>query len=190
MHPALHALMAQFWASARRPQRAIAHYRAALARAPDQAAWWRNLAYLLDQTGQPDTGLDALERAFHLAPDDALTRFNLGFLRHARGEHEAALAHFDACVRLAPHIDRAWYGIGVIHNAAGRHALAVPALERAAQLQPLNPHAALELARAWRAIGAETRVRVEYERVRSFDPAMAQQMRREFGLAEDEGSGG
>lgn len=152
------------------------------AESPSYLPAWRSLGFLLAQSERHPEALAALQRAVALDPSDANTRFNLGFLLDKGGEPERARAEFEETVRLLPSHDRAWYGLGLIQIKDNQFAEAARALGRAAALQYFNPYAGYYLAFAWFKLGEHDKASAEYQRVKSFDPKMAEQMQRDFGV--------
>ena len=112
-----------------------------------------------------------------------MTRFNLAFVLHQMGRHDAAITEFQRTVTDTPTNDRAWYGLGLCLADVGRLEQAVDALRQAAKLQYFNPHAGHHLALALHKLGRADEAREEYERVNSFDPKAAEQLRLELGIA-------
>lgn len=163
-------------------RRAIAQLRLGLAEDPRQQKMWRYLAFVLCTQKENDAALEAFAHALRLDPADAATRFNLGFLLHQLGRLDEAAAHFDEVTRRAPTIDRAWYGLGLILLKQNDFRRAAEKLQEAARLQYFNPHAGYHLAFAWHKLGEHDKARAEYERVKSFDPKAAEQMKRDFGV--------
>jgi tetratricopeptide (TPR) repeat protein len=97
-----HAHLAYWLSRVGEMDRAILECRKALEVEPDHRAATANLGIFLVETGAPDEGAPALERAIRLDPDMAELRFYLGaaYARLARlGEAERELAAF---VRMAP----------------------------------------------------------------------------------------
>ena len=46
----------------------------------------------------------------------------------------------------------------------------------------MNPYAGYQLAGVWHRLGLRDKVRAEYERIKGFDPKVAERIRTEFGV--------
>jgi Tfp pilus assembly protein PilF len=163
--------------------RAVRSLRFALAEQPGLAAAWRHLAFLLAASGPRDAE-DAFLKAIRLDPSHAATRFNYGFMLHEENRLEDAEAQFLEAIRLSPTLDRAWYGLGLINIKRNEFLLATERLTQAAKLQYHNPYAGYYLAFAYHKLGEHEKANREYRRVRNFDPRMATQMERDFGVTD------
>ena len=163
--------------------RAIARLRALVGRSPDYAAAWRYVGFLHAQRGQDADAIEALGRALQLDAADDDTRFNHGFILHQAGRLEEAIAEFERVIKTSPGNDRAWYGLGLCRFARAELEQSVEALKEAARLQYFNPHAGFHLAVAYHKLGRHEEAKAEYERVKSFEPKFAEQLRRETGIA-------
>ena len=161
-------------------QAAIAQLRLAVAADPRYAKAWRSLGFMLGTREEKEEAINVLEHALTIE-DDAITRFNLGYLYHGQKRTSEAIAQFRRVVTLMPLNDRAWYGLGTCLQDAGDFAASVAPLEEAAKLQYFNPHAGYHLALAWHKLGERDKCTAEFERVKSFDPRMAETMERDFG---------
>lgn len=140
---------------------------------------WRSLGFMRANRKLEAEALDAMQRALALE-EDPVTRFNLGYLYHRMGRLPDAIAEFERVVAVSPRNDRAWYGLGICHQELGNFEKSTAPLQEAAKLQYFNPHAGYHLALAWYKLGNEADCRKEFERVRSFDPKMAEKMALEF----------
>ena len=160
---------------------AVRSLRLALADDASLAPAWRHLAFLLSASRAPGSD-DAFRRAVQLDPAHAPTRFNYGFLLHESGRLAEAEEQFLEAIRLSPSLDRAWYGLGLINVKRGEFALAAQRLTEAAKLQYHNPYAAYYLTFAYHKLGEHEKAAREYRRVKAFDPRMAEQIERDFGV--------
>ncbi|MDP1717827.1 MAG: tetratricopeptide repeat protein, partial [Burkholderiales bacterium] len=103
------------------------------------------------------------------------------FVQQELGQFDEALVSFQRAIDLSPSLDRAWFGLGMIHQTRKEHEKAVPVFKKAAELQPMNPHALYELAKAQFALNNLDQVRKIIKRVSEFDPKVTQQLIRETG---------
>jgi tetratricopeptide (TPR) repeat protein len=149
---------------------------------PQYGAAWRYLGFLHAQQGRDDAAIRAFGEALRIDSGDHVTRFNLGFLLHQHRRWRDAIEEFEKVVQASPTNDRAWYGLGLCREQIGEMDAAVAALKEAARLQYFNPHAGYQLALVYHRLGRRDEARAEYERVKSFDPKFADQIRRETGI--------
>ena len=126
--------------------------------------------------------VSAYERAITLNPDDAASHFNVAFILQRIGRHEAALPRFERAIEIDAKVDRAWYGLGLSLAHLGRLEEAAEKLQEAARLQPMNPYAGYQLAAVWHRLHRRDKVRAQYERIKGFDPKVAERIRVEFGV--------
>ena len=88
-----HVNLGRLYGEARDPQRAEAHYRAAILAAPDDALPWFNLAVLLEDSKRIPDAVAAYEKAVTLDPEHADAHYNLALLLEALGRKGGALKH-------------------------------------------------------------------------------------------------
>jgi tetratricopeptide (TPR) repeat protein len=175
----IHYYFSQVLTRIHRDDRAIVELERAVAIDGACVRAWRSLGFMLANRNFGTRALEAMQRALALE-DDPVTRFNLGYLYHQLGRRAEAIAEFERVVKASPRNDRAWYGLGVCHQELGSFDKSTAPLQEAAKLQYFNPHAGYHLALAWYKLGNEANCRKEFDRVRSFDPKMAERMAIEF----------
>ena len=165
--------------------RALHTFERFLAEYPEHQGAWSTAGFLYAEKGRFQDAIAAFERAVALNPRDTASLFNLGFALQRAGRHAAAIERFQQAVDLQPNLDRAWYGLGLSLAYEDRHAEAAAKFQEAARLQPLSPFPRYQLAGAWFKLGEHEKVRAEYRRVKGFDPKVAEQLRRDFGVPQD-----
>lgn len=175
----LHYWYSQFLTRIHLDTRAVTQLRLAVSADPRFAKAWRSLGFMLGNRGLDAEAIEVLEKAL-IIEDDAVTRFNLGFLYHGQKRMIEAISQFRRVVAAMPVNDRAWYGLGICLQEMGDFAGSVEPLQEAARLQYFNPHAGYHLGLAWHRLGQQEKCSAEFERVKSFDPRMAEQMQRDF----------
>lgn len=154
------------------------------AESPGHVGAWRHLGFLHAKHGRDAAAAEALQRALVLDPVDDGTRFNLGFILHRLKRVDDAIAEYERVVQTSPKNDRAWYGLGVCLCEKGEWERAVAPLKEAATQQYFNPHAGYQLCLAFHRLGRGDELRTEYERVKSFEPKFAAQIRHDTGIAD------
>ncbi len=120
----------------RRPEEAIAQYRAALAADPTSARALNNLGWVQLQLGRLDEAIDSLERALRVDPGLATAENDLGMARARRGENAVARGHFERAVAADPRYADAHNNLAAILLSEGRLDEAVAHAERAIAVQP------------------------------------------------------
>lgn len=171
-----HNLRAGLWRLLRRPDAAIAGYRAALAADPHHASAASALAFLLAARGADSEALVLLERATQLNPRDALAWFNLGYLRERRHQTVAAEQAFRHALEHDCKLDPAWYGLGRLLAQRGDYRAAIDAYEQAAQRQPMNAQVWYALGMAWHGLHDPEKVQAVVEHLNRFDPRMTRRL--------------
>ncbi|MBK8063866.1 MAG: tetratricopeptide repeat protein [Betaproteobacteria bacterium] len=171
----------QLLAYMRRSDRALALFREVAAQNPSHQQAWSSIGFLLAEKGELEPALQAFEKALALDPGDAPAR-NIAFVLQRLGRHEDAIEGFKRTLEADDKVDRAWYGIGLSLCSLGRYEEAIERFTEAARLQPMNPYAGYQLAGTWHKLGQHDKVRAEYERIKGFDPKVAERIRQEFGV--------
>ncbi len=115
---------------------AQAHYKLALALAPDLAEVWANLALLQERKGEIADAIGSYSRALALQPTNTQIYLNLGvlLLNHKRFA-DAELA-FRQALELAPHSAPAWSNLGVLWACLKREDEAEACYRRALVIDP------------------------------------------------------
>ena len=124
--------------AAKRYESAARRYSAAAQRAPDNVHVLNNLAWVLQQLGQPGA-LQHAERAHELAPDDPQVMDTLGGILLARGETERALELLGRASAVAPQAHELRLNFARALLKANRKAAARQELQALAKLDKRNP---------------------------------------------------
>lgn len=141
-----HYLRARVQMFLRRPEAALAAYRAALAADAGCTGAAHAIAFLLAERGHYAQAETTLRQVVLAAPGNAAAWFNLGYLCERQAKTAQAIAAFNQAVSIDPKHDRAWYGLGHSQAESGNDHAAVTAFERAIQINPMAWH-------AWSALG-------------------------------------
>ena len=166
----------QFLMLIKRHSRALEVFRTVVRENPRHQQAWSCIAFLLAEREEFAAAIDAFERALALSPDDAASHFNVAFILQRTGRDEAAIPRFERALEINAKVDRAWYGLGLSLAHLGRLEDAATKLQEAARLQPFNPYAGYQLAGVWHRLGRREKVRAEYERIKGFDPKVAERI--------------
>ncbi len=94
------------------PDAALPHFTKAAQAGPNGATFWANLAAVLFETGQRDTGRRALAHAVSLSPDTCSTLLALANIETEEGNHRSAAERFAGCLQAEP--DRADAATGLV----------------------------------------------------------------------------
>jgi tetratricopeptide (TPR) repeat protein len=160
----------------RKPDRALAEYRAALKFDPRHARAAHALAYMLAGQKHWAEAREALLHVLQLTPRDAVAWFNLGYVREQLGETGAAIESFRTAVGYDAKLDRAWYGLGLALARQECHPEAVSALEQAARLQPQNGHVWYQLGLSHHRLHDADKVKSVVQYLDRFDRHMAKKL--------------
>lgn len=182
LRPSLLFWYGQFLMLFKRHSRALEVFRAVAREHPSHQQAWSCIGFLLAEREQFEPAIDAFERALALNVADSASHFNVAFILQRIGRHEQAIARFERTIETDPKVDRAWYGLGLSLSHLGRLEEAAAKFQEAARLQPFNPYAGYQLAGVWHRLGRRDKLRAEYERIKGFDPKVAERIRIEFGV--------
>lgn len=133
---------------------AIAFYRAALARDPNDAVTRSNLGAALADKGRLDEAIAQYRMALALAPQDADSHFNLGNVLADSGQREDAAHHYRRAIELRPDRVEAVNNLGLLLAASGRFDDAIALFQRALAIDPQFSDAHTNLANAHNDLGA------------------------------------
>ncbi len=179
-----HYLRARAFDLLRKPDAALAEYRALAALDPHNARALSAIGYRHAMRSEWREAVRSFSCALAAMPDDAIVYFNLGYAHEQLGEYGAAVDAFRKAVALHPKLDRAWYGCGMCSARLGRHGDAVEALTQAATLQPMNGTAWYALGMAHHANHSPDKVTEVVKHLFRFDPVMTRQLIRDSGRAD------
>jgi tetratricopeptide (TPR) repeat protein len=115
---------------------AIALYRAALVRDPNDALTYSNLGTALAARGQLDEAIAQYQRAVALAPNDADNHYNLANALAAQGKLPDAVSQFQVALRVDPSLADAHLNLGNALTALGRPDEAAVHYRQAIELRP------------------------------------------------------
>jgi tetratricopeptide (TPR) repeat protein len=123
-----------------------------VARRPDDAVGWANLAAASRDVNLSEEALSAAERAIELDPKRAESWALAGVLRAER-DPEAAIASLERAVELRPELAPAWLDLARIRHGREEFEAARSCLETAVRLDPASAEAWLRLAETRLALG-------------------------------------
>jgi tetratricopeptide (TPR) repeat protein len=166
----------------KRPEKALAVFQAVTREAPGHRKAWSCVGFLLAGRDQLPAAIEAFRHALALNDKDGPAHFNVAFILQRTGRHDEAIEEFQRTIDTDPSIDRAWYGLGLSLAKLGRLDEAADKFEEAGRLRPMNPYAGYQLAGVRHRLGQPDKVRAQYERVKGFDPKVAERIRAEFGV--------
>ena len=179
----IHFGLAQLMSFFSRFDASIEEYRQSIHCDSDNPRSWRCMGFLQAKTERHSAAIESFREALRMNPLDSNTRFNLGFLLHHLHRYDEAIAEFEQVVVANPNNDRAWFGMGLCREQRGDLEKAVDALKEAARIQYFNPHAGYHLTLVYHKLGRQKEALAEYQRVKSFEPKFAEQIRAETGIA-------
>ena len=132
---------------------AIATYREALARQPQNPRWPHLLGCAAVTVNDLDTATAALQSALQLAPDNVATQVHLARIHAQQNEPAAADRIFRDLLARDPDLVVAHAGLGELAMTSGDYAAAVKHLQRALELAPTANRIHYQLALAYRGMG-------------------------------------
>ena len=149
----------------KRPDEAIAAYRAALSLKPDDDIALSNLAQALVVRGRTRDALDALEvfrTALRVNPKNPQSWYQLATLYLDLGQTRDAASSFEEALRANPKMGSAHNGLGVLAFHAGDLARAEAAIRKGLEMEPDLRTARYNLGRIMEARGAIARAEALY----------------------------
>ena len=135
---------------------AEAHVRRAIALRPDRPGPRENMGLILLAQGRPREAEDEFRQAVAIRPS-ASSRNNLGVALASQGRDAEAEAELREAERLSARLFDAPGNLGALYVRQGRYADAIPPLRRALVLDPGQPGARANLARALNGRAVELR---------------------------------
>jgi len=144
---------------------AIAAFREAVVRDPEEELAQYNLGVSLVESGAPGAALEHLQRAVELDPDFRDAQFNLGKLLLDLGRFEEAASHFHRALEIDPRDREARFEWVFVKSQMGRSAEAVEELEVELAADPENASIGLALGVALAGAGRLTEARQRLEQV-------------------------
>ena len=129
---------------------AAAHYRRAVAAAPEHADAWHMLGIAAFQAGALDAAIDTITRAITARSPFAEAHGNLGTVLQTMGRMSEAETALRAAVSQAPDTAPFHFNLGNLLSAQPRPVEAIVAYREAVRLQPVYPEARSNLGTALR----------------------------------------
>lgn len=114
--------------------RALTHYRLALADAPLDPRFWVNYGLAWSKKGVPAEERRVYEMAVRLDPGEPLAHFNLGLMEEAADRPAEALRHYTVTARSDPRNVPALYALSRVLRKLNRPRDAVPRLLEIARI--------------------------------------------------------
>jgi tetratricopeptide (TPR) repeat protein len=129
----LHALILRAqggWAEAREI------YEAALQLAPRHPGLWDGYGSLLDDLGEGDKAVEALQNATAIQPGNNDIWINLGIVATNAGRFDVAESALARAIRAAPRVGRAWMALAALEQTRGNRQVAAAVYRRAIEVDP------------------------------------------------------
>ena len=169
-NPRAHGNYGLALSDAGRPREALAHFRQALERAPNDATTWQNLANAHVQLRELPEAIAGYRRAVALSPRRAIARSGLGVALFENGERDEALAHYAEALRLDPNFASAHQNLGRALFHLGRFAEAASHYAAVLRLTPGSANAHYDLGLALARTGDIDRASQHFNRALALKP--------------------
>jgi tetratricopeptide (TPR) repeat protein len=166
-----HLNLAAYLAMAGQAERAISHYRQAIATAGNHPSAHYNLAILLEARGDTTDAIAQYREAIRVRPEHAGAHNNLGGLLAARGQRDDAATHYRAAIALEPDRAEARNNLGRLlwENGAPDEAVALYRAARDAEPNAVAPR--FNLAFALAALGRPDEALAEFAHAVRLEPS-------------------
>ena len=142
-------------------------------------------AHVLVQLNRLDESIVSLQQLTGIAGSKVqlgAAWFNLAYVLQQKGRHDEALFAFEHAVGHCPGMDQAWYGLALALIEQGRLREARDVLKKTTTLQPMAPHGWYRLGQVELALGAPEKALQVVDRLRQFEPKVAEQLKRDIGV--------
>ncbi len=153
--------------------KAIDHYREAVALRPDYGEAHYNLGRLLVEKGQLNDAIAHYERAAAISPDDAAAQNNLGVTLFGIGRADDAIAHYQKALEIRPRYAEASCNLANALIAKGDLDGAIARYTACLAVMPDQEEAQYNLASALLRTGRTDEAIVEYQKVLQMHPESA-----------------
>lgn len=149
---------------------ALAAYKDAVDKNPDDAESWSNMGQVLVKLGHVDEALPAFERAIQLNSDRWAYHFNLARAHGLLDQWDVAVTEYRQAQRLLPDDYAVTFNLGLALKKAGDIAGAADELQKAAELNPEDASFRLALARTYEQLGRKQEAVVAYQQTLALAP--------------------
>ena len=156
---------------------ALAQVQAAVARDPTDVELLRNLAPMLEASGDARGAEQRWREVTRLLPHAPIPYLNLAQLLVRQGRDADAAMEYEECLRLNPDSVEAQGDLGELRLRQGRPAEAVPHLRALVQLQPESVAGHWLLGQAWLRSDQRSDAIKQFQRVLQLDPNHAEAKR-------------
>lgn len=149
---------------------ALAAYREAVEKNPNDAESWSNMGQVLVKLGRVEEALAAFERAIALNGERWAYHFNLARAHGLLGHWDLAVIEYRQAQRLLPDDYAVTFNLGLALRNAGDLAGAAEQLEKAAALNPEDASFRLALARTYERLGRRQEAVSAYQQTLTLAP--------------------
>ena len=145
--------------------KALASYRALLARHPKSISAHVFLSRLFLETGRKQEAVGQMKAAVAAAPDSARAHYQLAMVTiTAAGVSPAAIQSLEQAIRLDPDYANARYQLGKIAMQNGDFATARTQLEQVEKLNPLQPECHYALGQVYQRLGLSQKAAAQFQK--------------------------
>ena len=144
--PEAHYSVGQLYLQQRRPQQAVASFRAVLQQRPEQLGALLSLAVACWEAGLVSESIEHYEQLLARSPQEIHALVNLANIRQLQGDLNESVRLYRRAIEVNPQMTMAWSNLGVALSSQGQTAAAIDALRQAVRLDAT-------LAEAWFNLG-------------------------------------
>ena len=123
-----------------------------------------------------------IKKALDCNPNYGPALFNLGFLKQENKDHDKAIIFFTRAILINKKNDLSYYGRGISYFATKQYKAASDDFNSTIKLQPMSPYAYYQLAHVQFAMGRTRESQKTIETVNSFEPQVAEKLKKELKL--------
>lgn len=155
--------------------KAIEAYQQALRIDAEYSYAWNNLGLAFAKAGQPAKAIEAFQQALRIDPEYANAWNNLGTAYDETSQPDKAIEAYQQALRINPENANAWYNLGKAYYETGQPAKVIEALQQDLRINPEHAAAWYNLGNAYAMSGQRGKVLEVYKRLKTLDPALAEQ---------------
>ncbi len=120
------------------PDKAIGHYKQAIALNDNDPVYYSNIGLAYERTGQKAEAEKAYLKALELAPENSTYHNTIGILYYSNGDYEKAINHYQQAIQFEKGEKVYFENLGLAYEDSGHQELALAAYQQAVMINPEN----------------------------------------------------